>query len=289
MFNLKNLKIMSRKLIKQGAKVGSKVVGGLLFLSLLTGCGATPKAATKNTLNVKNLEAYQKAVEKMGGFGVCQGDCLLGEAAAESRKGITDPNTKFKRNSGGEVEGYKLVEEIDGKPLVTALMSRTILKQTEEGQKKGSKPKKDLVLKEGISGAYEQFVKVVLEDASTKKETRHAKLLVLVEGLKFVRNMANTLTEYDDATASSVKTEFTAQIAKAEAGVYAIVNGNVDVWPPIEFLEDATEIQSVDKKTVNKKDKANYKLTAKSKEAAEALIKVVEEAVEEYKKEKDAK
>jgi hypothetical protein len=101
--------------------------------------------------------------------------------------------------------------------------------------------------------------------------------------------MANALTEYDDATASAVKTEFTTQIARAEAGVYAIVKENVNVWPPIEFLEDATEIQSVDKKTVNKKDKANYKLTAKSKEAAEALIKVVEEAVEEYKKEKDAK
>jgi hypothetical protein len=284
MFNLKILKIMSRKLIKQGAKVGSKVVGGLLFLSLLTGCGATPKTAPKTTLNVKNLEAYQKAVEKMGGFGVCQGDCLLDEAAAESRKGITDPNTKFERDSK-EVEGYKLVEEIDGKPLVTALMSRTILKQTEEGQKKGRKPKKDLVLKEGISGAYEQFVKVVLEDASTKKETRHAKLLVLVEGLRFVRNMANALTEYDDATASAVKTEFTAQIAKAEAGVYAIVNGNADFWPPIEFLEDDTEIKSVDGNKLMKKKKADYALSAKSKEAAETLIKVVGEAVEEYKTE----
>jgi hypothetical protein len=273
---------MSNKLIKQGAAVGSKILGGLLFLTLLTGCGGgKPNTALKSPNGV-NYMAREKAIEKIGGFGACQGDCLLAEAAAETRGTKNKPKDNKLDN-----KYFQLVKEVDGQPLIKALMMRKVLKETEKGQKAGKKPKKDLVLKEGLSGAYEKLVKVILEDDPKAERTRHAKLLVLVEGLRFAHNTGQSLD--NEQGVKALKAEFEARLAEAVAGVIAKVEKDATKWPPIIFEFDSAKF--------NKgkiKDQAEYKLGDKCKAAVEVFIKEVGEAVEEYKKEmtemaKDAK
>jgi len=282
---------MSRKLINQGAGVGGKIMGGLLFLSVLAGCGKKPNTLTppKETPTGVNTAAYMNAVEKIGGWGACDGGCLLKEAATESRQGQTKTNTFFTRNGEStQTNGYKLVEKIDNKPLISVLTSREVLNETKKSQLSFGKPKKDLILKDGITGTYKKFVEAILADDPNNEKTRHAKLFILAEGLGFLHQMANVLKAYDDAAVNQVKTGFEAKIAQAVAGVHAIVNENESVWPPIEFLTDDTEINSIDGNTI-KKQKKTYVLPTKSKEAAETLIKEVEAIVEEFKREKDAK
>jgi ribonuclease HII len=279
MFNLKFKITMNKKLINGGA-VGNRIVEGFLFVILLT-VGACNGQGSNSRPNLTpsgiDLKAYEATVEKMGGWGPCEGDCLLAQAAVESRK-VKEKNKLDEAKTLEEVKYYKLVEKVNGKNLLEALTQEKVLEETKKGQEKGKKPKRALVLKEGISGYYKLFVEAVLSDQPNSKLSRHAKLMVLVEGLRFVSAMTKQKNLDNDQAANKLVQGFEAKINEAEAGVYAKVLKDETAWPSIEFVAVQSEAK------FNTEEKKKYKLGPASVKAAKEFLDKVKLARSEYQK-----